>query len=189
MTDQNEEGCMQTPGGWQCGKQAKQCLIGVKTITIPPYLLLRPALIDLTAAPKVKNPCFVYISTTTAFVPWDILWAMLIWVKTRGVLPLCLSFGCFFELGMLSYLIWKKTSRATCWYENQDHSLNDRYFMTMFGFPPGVYQPPSTFWSVTLQPRGADQATIKQKKGKIHSLHMRVISLLFTKNLQRYRGV
>ena len=46
-----------------------------------------------------------WLFTKTTFVPWDILWAMLIWVKTRGVLPLCLSFGCFFELGMLSYLI------------------------------------------------------------------------------------
>ena len=59
--------------------------------------------------------------------------------------PLCLSLGCFFELGMLSYLIWKRTFRATCWYENQDHSPTDRYFMIIFWRPAGVCKQPSLF--------------------------------------------
>ena len=37
----------------------------------------------------------------------------------------------------------------------------------------GVYLSPFTFWSVTLQPVGANQATIWQMKGDIPSFHMR----------------
>ena len=51
--------------------------------------------------------------------------------------PLWLSLGCFSELGRLSYLIWKRGLRATCWYENQDCNPTDRYFMIIFWYSPG----------------------------------------------------
>ena len=51
--------------------------------------------------------------------------------------PLWLSHGCFSELGRLSYLIWKRGLRATCWYENQDCNPTDRYFMIIFWYSPG----------------------------------------------------
>ena len=38
--------------------------------------------------------------------------------------------------------------------------------------PPGVCRHPSSFWSVTLQPLGADQSTIPHMKGDIHSFNM-----------------
>ena len=52
----------------------------------------------------------------------------------------------------------------------------------------GVNQHTSTFWSVTLQPVGADQATIWQMKGDIPSFHMRHRRLICTKRLQSYGG-
>ena len=61
--------------------------------------------------------------------------------------------------------------------------------MTIFWCPPGVYQPPSTFWSVTLQPIGADQATIWHMKGDIHSYHMRYNSMICPQRLQRNEGL
>ena len=48
-----------------------------------------------------------------------------------------------------------------------------------------VYQYASTIWSVTLQPVGADQATIWQIKEDIHSYHMRHERLLCSKRLHR----
>ena len=60
--------------------------------------------------------------------------------------------------------------------------------MTIFWGLPEVCQPPSTFWSVTLQPVGADQATIWQMKGDIPSFHMRHRRLICTKRLQSYGG-
>ena len=50
----------------------------------------------------------------------------------------------------------------------------------------GVNQQPSTFWSVTLQPLGADQAAIHQMKGDIHGFHMRHKSLIWHKRLLSY---
>ena len=52
----------------------------------------------------------------------------------------------------------------------------------------GVNQHTSTFWSVTLQPVGADQATIWQIEGDISSFHMRHRRLICTKRLQSYGG-
>ena len=49
----------------------------------------------------------------------------------------------------------------------------------------GVCQPPSTFWSVTLQPLGTEQATIWQMKGDIPSFHMRYRGLISIHRLQR----
>ena len=49
----------------------------------------------------------------------------------------------------------------------------------------GVYQYASTIWSVTLQPVGADQATIWQIKEDIHSYHMRHERLFCSKRLHR----
>ena len=44
---------------------------------------------------------------------------------------------------------------------------------------PGVCRHPSSFWSVTLQPLGADQSTIPHMKGDIHSFHGKYISMIF----------
>ena len=52
--------------------------------------------------------------------------------------------------------------------------------------PPGVCRHPSPFWSVTLQPLGADQSTIPHMKGDLHSFHMRYISMLCSRRLQRF---
>ena len=49
----------------------------------------------------------------------------------------------------------------------------------------GVCQPPSTFWSVTLQPLGTEQATIWQMKGDIPSSHMRYRALISIHRLHR----
>ena len=51
---------------------------------------------------------------------------------------------------------------------------------------PGVCRHPSSFWSVTLQPLGADQSTIPHMKGDIHSSNMGYSSILSTNRLQRY---
>ena len=53
--------------------------------------------------------------------------------------------------------------------------------------PPGVCRYPSSFWSVTLQPLGADQSTIPHMKGDLHSFHMRYISMPCSRRLQRFR--
>ena len=102
-------------------------------------------------------------------------------VKTGGVSALCLSLGCLLELSMLSYLIWKRTSKATCWYENQDYCPTDRYFMIIFWRPAEVYQWGWIFWPVTWQPLEADLATIPHMKGDIHSSHMRHCWLICSK--------
>ena len=52
---------------------------------------------------------------------------------------------------------------------------------------PGVCRHSSAFWSVTLQPLGADQSTIPHMKGDIHSSNMGYTSsILSTNRLQRY---
>ena len=56
-----------------------------------------------------------------------------------------MSLGCLLELVRLSYLIWKRRFRATCWYENQDHCPTDRYFMIIFWCPPGVWKHATLF--------------------------------------------
>ena len=62
---------------------------------------------------------------------WTLMW------KHELLQPLWLSLGCFSELGRLSYLIWKRGLRATCWYENQDCNPTDRYFMIIFWYSLG----------------------------------------------------
>ena len=57
--------------------------------------------------------------------------------------------------------------------------------MIIFWRSPGVYQLPSTFWSVTLQPVGADHATIWHMKGEIHGFHMRNRRLISIHRLHR----
>ena len=52
----------------------------------------------------------------------------------------------------------------------------------------GVNQHASTFWSVTLQPVGADQATMWQMKGDIPSIHIRHRRLISIHRFQRYGG-
>ena len=49
----------------------------------------------------------------------------------------------------------------------------------------GVCQHPSTFWSVTMQPLGADQAAIWHMKGDIPSSHMRYGGLISIYRLHR----
>ena len=60
--------------------------------------------------------------------------------------------------------------------------------MLFFGFLScsGVYQHLSTFWSITLQHLGADQATIPHMKGHCCSFHMRHRNLICNKRLQRF---
>ena len=105
--------------------------------------------------------------------------------KQELLQPLWLSLDCLLELGKLSYLIWKRTSKATCWYQNLDHRPTDRYFMIIFWRPPGVYKSSSTFWPLTLQPLEVYWATVQQMKGHIHGFHMRYISIPSPKRLQR----
>ena len=57
--------------------------------------------------------------------------------------------------------------------------------MTIFWGLAGVCQPPSSFWSVTLQPVDAYQATIWQMKGDILSFYMRYRRLISIHRLQR----
>ena len=49
----------------------------------------------------------------------------------------------------------------------------------------GVYQPSSTFWSVTMQPVDGNQHTIWRMKEYIHSFHMRYRRLISIHRLQR----
>ena len=51
---------------------------------------------------------------------------------------------------------------------------------------PGVYQRGLTFWSITLQPLGADQSTISHMKGDINSFHMMYSIMTWYKRLQSY---
>ena len=52
--------------------------------------------------------------------------------KQELLQPLWLSLDCLLELGKLSYLIWKRRFRATCWYQNIHHCPTDKYFMIIF---------------------------------------------------------
>ena len=52
--------------------------------------------------------------------------------------------------------------------------------------PPGVCRHASSFWSVTLQPLGADKSTIPHMKGNLHSFHMMYISMPCSRRLQRF---
>ena len=56
---------------------------------------------------------------------------------------------------------------------------------SMFSWCAGVNQHPSTFWSITLQPLDAEQATIQLLKGDIHSFHMSHSSLICSKRLHQ----
>ena len=51
---------------------------------------------------------------------------------------------------------------------------------------PGVCRHASSFWSVTLQPLGADKSTIPHMKGNLHSFHMMCISMPCSRRLQRF---
>ena len=106
----------------------------------------------------------------------------------KGVLqPLWLSQSCFLELPKLSYLIWKRTFRAIYWYKNLTNSPTDRYYLNVIWGLAALNQLPSTFWSVTLQPLGADQPTIHKLKGDMPSFHMRYNGMDSSKWLHRYR--
>ena len=64
-----------------------------------------------------------------------------------------------------------------------------RYKTPDFSIPSwcaGVYQPSSTFWSVTMQPVDGNQHTIRHIKGDIPSCHMRYRRLISIHRLQRY---
>ena len=102
-------------------------------------------------------------------------------------LPFCLSLGWFFELCKLLYLIWKRTFRAICWYKNLTNSSTDRYYLNVVLGPADLHQPPSTFWSVTLQPLVGYQPTMHHMKGDMYSFHMRHMSVIYYMRLQRYR--
>ena len=102
--------------------------------------------------------------------------------------PFWLSFGCFLELGKVSYLIWKRTFRAIYWYKNLTNSPADRYYLNVFWGLADLHQQPSIFWSVTLQPLVVDQATICHIKGYIHTFHMGHISIIWYIGLQSYQS-
>ena len=51
----------------------------------------------------------------------------------------------------------------------------------------GLNQVTSTFWPVTLQPLGADHATIPHMKGDCYTFHMRYTSMICYKRLQSDR--
>ena len=97
--------------------------------------------------------------------------------------PFCLSPGCFPELGKLSYLIWKRGFRAICWYNFFEFFQANRYYLSMFLSGSRVCHITSTIWSVTLQPLGADHATIPHMKGDWYSFHMRYSSMICYKRL------
>ena len=67
------------------------------------------------------------------------------WVETRVPQPLSLKSGCFSEFGMLTYLIWKRGIRATCWYKNHPYWPTDRYFMIIFDSTWGLLPLPLHF--------------------------------------------
>ena len=50
------------------------------------------------------------------------------WVPKHIILPTC----CLSELRRLSYLIWKRRIRVTCWSKIQHYCPTDRYFMMIF---------------------------------------------------------
>ena len=52
--------------------------------------------------------------------------------------------------------------------------------------PPGVCQHLSLFWSVTLQPLGAEQSAVYHVKENSNTFHMRHSSMICTKGLQKY---
>ena len=52
--------------------------------------------------------------------------------------------------------------------------------------PPGVCQHLSLFWSVTLQPLGAEQSAVYHVKENSNTFHMRYSSMICTKGLQKY---
>ena len=96
-----------------------------------------------------------------------------------------LSLSYFLQQMKLPYLIWKRRSWTILGYQKNQFfykiaaiygSLNIPHF-SMFSWCAGVNQHPSTFWSITLQPLGGDQATIPHMKGDILSFHKRHISL------------
>ena len=58
--------------------------------------------------------------------------------------------------------------------------------MIIFSRLADLHQHPSTFWSVTLQPLVAGQATIQKMKGDINSFHMRHKGFINYKRLQSY---
>ena len=101
-------------------------------------------------------------------------------MKIRVDTALSLSLCCFKED------IWKRTSRAICWYKIFDSGPSDRLILNVFLGWAGVCQQPPTFWSVTLQSLGADPAAIQQMKEDIRSFHMRHESLIWCKKLLSY---
>ena len=58
--------------------------------------------------------------------------------------------------------------------------------MIIFSRLVDLHQHPSTFWSITLQPLVAGQATIQKMKGDINSFHMRHKDFIHYKRLQSY---
>ena len=85
--------------------------------------------------------------------------------------PFCLSLICF---------TWKKTFKATCWYEKQEHCPTNRYFMIIFGVYLGSTNEAQHF-DLSLE---ADLAAIPHMKGDIYSFHMRHGSLICNKRLK-----
>ena len=67
------------------------------------------------------------------------------WVKIGVPQPLSQPTGCFSEFGSLSYLIWKRGIRATCWSKNQHYCPTDRYFMIIFDVYLGSTDMPLDF--------------------------------------------
>ena len=67
------------------------------------------------------------------------------WVEIGVPQPLSLPTGCFSEFGRLSYLIWKRGVRTTCWSKNQHFCPTDRYFMIIFDVYLGSTDMPLDF--------------------------------------------
>ena len=67
------------------------------------------------------------------------------WVEIGVPQPLSLPTGCFSEFGRLSYLIWKRGIRVTCWSKIQHYCPTDRYFMIIFDVHLGSTDHPPHF--------------------------------------------
>ena len=64
------------------------------------------------------------------------------------------------------------------------NSPTDRYYLNVFRGLADLQELPSIFWSVSLQPLVADQATIQPIEGDMYIFHMRHISIMWYMRLQ-----
>ena len=113
---------------------------------------------------------------------------ILIWGKTGSDPAFQAVIWLFLGIGQAIIPHLKEDIQGYLLTKNLTSSPTDRYFMIIFWRLADLCQHASSFWSVTLQPLVADQATIQQMKGDIHGFHIRHKSLIYYKRLQRYGG-